>query len=130
MVKGEGMPQYRNPFEKGDLYIKFDVQFPENNWIDADKLNVKSPSNPTRCIIWHLFKLSVHFKCSNFSQELECLLPARAENPVIAPDAEEVDLTDFDRSQGSGGGGRREAYNDSSDEEGGHHGPGVQCAHQ
>lgn len=45
MVKGEGMPQYRNPFEKGDLYIKFDVQFPENNWIDADKLNVsKTPS--------------------------------------------------------------------------------------
>lgn len=42
MVKGEGMPQYRNPFEKGDLYIKFDVQFPENNWIDADKLNVRN----------------------------------------------------------------------------------------
>lgn len=40
MVKGEGMPQYRNPFEKGDLYIKFDVQFPENNWINAEKLNV------------------------------------------------------------------------------------------
>lgn len=49
---------------------------------------------------------------------------------MIAADAEEVDLTDFDRSQGSGGGARREAYNDSSDEEGGHHGPGVQCAHQ
>uniref|UniRef100_G3PHC6 DnaJ heat shock protein family (Hsp40) member A2b n=1 Tax=Gasterosteus aculeatus aculeatus TaxID=481459 RepID=G3PHC6_GASAC len=100
MVKGEGMPQYRNPFEKGDLYIKFDVQFPENNWISPEKLN-----------------------------ELECLLPARAENPVIAADAEEVDLTEFDKSQGSGG-ARREAYNDSSDEEGGHHGPGVQCAHQ
>uniref|UniRef100_I3KCP8 DnaJ heat shock protein family (Hsp40) member A2b n=1 Tax=Oreochromis niloticus TaxID=8128 RepID=I3KCP8_ORENI len=101
VVKGEGMPQYRNPFEKGDLYIKFDVQFPENNWINPEKLN-----------------------------ELECLLPARAETPVIAADAEEVDLTDFDRSQGSGSGARREAYNDSSDEEGGHHGPGVQCAHQ
>lgn len=34
------MPQYRNPFEKGDLYIKFDVQFPENNWISSEKLNV------------------------------------------------------------------------------------------
>lgn len=40
MVKGEGMPQYRNPFEKGDLYIKFEVQFPENNWINPEKLNV------------------------------------------------------------------------------------------
>lgn len=45
MVKAEGMPQYRNPFEKGDLYVKFDVQFPENNWIDAEKLNVSSPKD-------------------------------------------------------------------------------------
>ena len=101
MVKGEGMPRYKNPLEKGDLYIKFDVQFPENNWISPEKLN-----------------------------ELECLLPARAENPVIAADAEEVDLTDFDKSQGSGSGARREADNDSSDEEGGHHGLGAQCVHQ
>ena len=40
VVRGEGMPQYRNPFEKGDLYMKFDVQFPENNWINPDKLSV------------------------------------------------------------------------------------------
>lgn len=73
---------------------------------------------------------SVYLFAFIFFQDLECLLPARAENPVISADAEEVDLTDFDRSQGSGGGARREAYNDSSDEEGGHHGPGVQCAHQ
>lgn len=46
VVKAEGMPQYRNPFEKGDLYVKFDVQFPENNWIDAEKLNVSCPKGP------------------------------------------------------------------------------------
>ena len=64
-------------------------------------------------------------------QELEDLLPTRAEAPVISADAEEVDLQDYDNSQGSSGGHRREAYNDSSDEAGGgHHGPGVQCAHQ
>lgn len=34
------MPQYRNPFEKGDLYIKFDVQFPESGWISTEKLTV------------------------------------------------------------------------------------------
>lgn len=34
------MPQYRNPFEKGDLYVKFDVQFPDNNWISPEKLVV------------------------------------------------------------------------------------------
>lgn len=34
------MPHYRNPFEKGDLFIKFEVQFPENNWISPEKLMV------------------------------------------------------------------------------------------
>lgn len=40
MVRAEGMPQYRNPFDKGDLYVKFDVQFPQNNWISPEKLVV------------------------------------------------------------------------------------------
>ncbi|TRY56729.1 hypothetical protein DNTS_012989 [Danionella cerebrum] len=86
VVRGEGMPQYRNPFEKGDLFIKF--------------------------------------------EELEDLLPTRADAPAVTGEVEEVDLQEFDMSQSSSGGHRREAYNDSSDEEGGHHGPGVQCAHQ
>uniref|UniRef100_W5MDQ6 DnaJ heat shock protein family (Hsp40) member A2a n=1 Tax=Lepisosteus oculatus TaxID=7918 RepID=W5MDQ6_LEPOC len=101
VVRGEGMPQYRNPFEKGDLYIKFDVQFPDNNWISPEKMT-----------------------------ELEDLLPARAEAPSVCGEIEEVDLQDYDVKHGSAGGHRREAYNDSSDEESGHHGPGVQCAHQ
>jgi len=29
LITGEGMPQYRNPFEKGDLIIYFTVKFPE-----------------------------------------------------------------------------------------------------
>lgn len=41
VVRGEGMPQYRNPFEKGDLYIKFEVQFPDNGWISTEKLTVR-----------------------------------------------------------------------------------------
>uniref|UniRef100_A0A8C8DPY6 DnaJ heat shock protein family (Hsp40) member A2a n=1 Tax=Oryzias sinensis TaxID=183150 RepID=A0A8C8DPY6_9TELE len=101
VVRGEGMPQYRNPFEKGDLYVKFDVQFPDNNWISPEKLT-----------------------------ELEDMLPSRPEPPIITGDTEEVDLQDYDVSQSSTSGGRREAYNDSSDDESGHHGPGVQCAHQ
>ena len=102
IVQGEGMPQYHNPFEKGDLYIKFDVQFPENNWIDLDKLS-----------------------------ELEDLLPSRPEVPNIIGDTEEVELQEFDSTQGSGGGQRHDAYNDSSNEESSsHHGSGVRCAHQ
>ena len=29
-VLGEGMPTYRNPFEKGKLIIQFSVDFPES----------------------------------------------------------------------------------------------------
>ena len=29
-VQGEGMPAYRNPFEKGRLLIQFNVVFPPN----------------------------------------------------------------------------------------------------
>ncbi|KAI9296989.1 DnaJ-domain-containing protein [Neoconidiobolus thromboides FSU 785] len=28
MVKGEGMPQFKRPYDKGDLFVKFDIQFP------------------------------------------------------------------------------------------------------
>ena len=37
---GEGMPHYRNPFEKGNLYIKFDITFPPNNFTEEMKLKV------------------------------------------------------------------------------------------
>ena len=43
------MPIYRSPFEKGFLYIKFDVKFPENNTFDEDtikKLEVLLPAKP------------------------------------------------------------------------------------
>ncbi|MEQ2216441.1 DnaJ subfamily A member 2, partial [Xenoophorus captivus] len=63
-------------------------------------------------------------------EELEDMLPSRSEPPIITGDTEEVDLQDYDASQGSSSGGRREAYNDSSDDESGHRGPDVQCAHQ
>lgn len=31
-IKNEGMPHYKNPFEKGNLYIKFQISFPDNNF--------------------------------------------------------------------------------------------------
>jgi len=35
-IDGEGMPQHKNPFEKGRLYVKFDVVFPVNGSITTD----------------------------------------------------------------------------------------------
>lgn len=44
-VLGEGMPIYRNPFERGNLYIKFEVAFPPNNFVDEAHLKVGIVTN-------------------------------------------------------------------------------------
>ena len=40
MVEEEGMPSYKRPFEKGDLLIKFKIEFPENHFADEKTLEV------------------------------------------------------------------------------------------
>lgn len=60
------MPQYRNPFEKGDLYIKFDVQFPENNWISPEKLSVSSFSNVNVVVLFDQISVCVVPPCACF----------------------------------------------------------------
>lgn len=34
------MPVYKSPFDRGNLYIKFHVAFPENHFADAETLRV------------------------------------------------------------------------------------------
>ncbi|XP_071539874.1 dnaJ homolog subfamily A member 2-like [Panulirus ornatus] len=98
-IEGQGMPIYKNPYEKGDLYIRVDVEFPENYFAPEGKL-----------------------------KELEALLGGRPAAQEIAADAEEVNMTDFEESPGSGG-FRGQYYNEDDDHPhtGGQH---VQCAHQ
>lgn len=43
VINGEGMPTYRNPFLKGDLIIKFTVQFPEDGFASDEQLKVQFP---------------------------------------------------------------------------------------
>jgi DnaJ family protein A protein 2 len=102
-IKGEGMPFYRNPFEKGNLYIKFNVEFPANQSINEIKL-----------------------------REFESILPQRNHSIAFNlhdEGVEEVDLHDYDPNdeRTNGGAGRNEAYD--SDDEDGRRGPGgIQCA--
>jgi len=108
MVPAEGMPRYRSPFEKGELYIKFDVTFPLSGFAVKEDI-----------------------------EKIEALLPARPRFVQPEGEhVEEVDLHEYngsDRRDGGGSGpsGSSAAY-ESDDEEGGGggHGPGVQCAHQ
>ena len=39
-IREEGMPQYRHPDFRGNLYIHFDVEFPENSFQDEKGLQV------------------------------------------------------------------------------------------
>lgn len=100
-VMGEGMPFYKNPFEKGNLYITFAITFPENNFVDESTLKT-----------------------------LEGLLPTRPEFVMPEGEhVEEVDLLPYDSANDRGARGRRgEAYASDDEEHG--HGPGIQCAHQ
>ncbi|KAM4619522.1 dnaJ homolog subfamily A member 4 [Polymixia lowei] len=65
-VQNEGMPIYKDPCEKGQLFIKFQVEFPEKHWLPE-----------------HLMF------------QLERLLPPR-EDVMVLDDMEEVDLCEVD----------------------------------
>ena len=63
VVKGEGFPHYRNPFEKGDMLIKFDVEFPEQNFANESQLKV--------CAVhFKWWDLAFHFKWYSFRRSL------------------------------------------------------------
>uniref|UniRef100_A0A8C4R1L5 DnaJ heat shock protein family (Hsp40) member A2 n=1 Tax=Eptatretus burgeri TaxID=7764 RepID=A0A8C4R1L5_EPTBU len=100
-VLNEGMPHYRNPFEKGNLNVKFEVEFPNNHWIDSSKL-----------------------------PELEKLLPVRPDLPTPSKDVEEVFLHDMEPSSNAGGRQEAYDRSSDDEEEGLHAGPGMQCSHQ
>ncbi|XP_019935083.1 dnaJ homolog subfamily A member 4 [Paralichthys olivaceus] len=65
-VPNEGMPIYKDPFERGKLIIQFQVEFPEKDWLPK-----------------HLMF------------QLERLLPPR-EDVMLTDDVEEVDLCEVD----------------------------------
>ena len=81
------MPQYRNPFEKGELVIVFDVKFPEDGFLDPEGI-----------------------------AKLEALLPPRTES-IIPDDAEECELHRFDSKQHNRQRAQRQAYMEDDDDE-------------
>lgn len=103
VVTGEGMPMFRNPYERGNLFIKFDVKFPENHF--ADEATIK---------------------------KIEALLPPRPRIEIPEGEmVEEVNMDDYVATRREEGGSRAQAYQeDDDDDEGPRGGPGVQCASQ
>jgi len=102
-VIGEGMPTYRNPFEKGNLFVKFDITFPPNKF--APEVQLK---------------------------KLEQLLPPRKQEEIPTGEhVEEVTLSDYEPRR-DGANRRGEAYHedDDDDDEYGGGGTRMQCAQQ
>ncbi|XP_033113154.1 dnaJ homolog subfamily A member 2-like [Anneissia japonica] len=102
LVADEGMPMYQSPYEKGNLIVKFIVEFPENSFQTHEKL-----------------------------LEIENFLPKRPppQHPE-SNDAEDIMLMDLDPNYRDGK-SRSAAYQEDDDDDprmgGGH---GVQCQHQ
>ncbi|KAJ3236816.1 hypothetical protein HDU78_004423 [Chytriomyces hyalinus] len=99
-INGEGMPEYKRPYDKGNLYIKFEIEFPKPNWVSEDKLKL-----------------------------LENILPPRPSLPSTkGKEVEEVVLSAVDPMQQSRSNG--EDDDEDEEHGHGHGGPGVQCAQQ
>lgn len=99
VIEKQGMPIYRSS-DRGNLFIKFSVKFPEAHFASEDKL-----------------------------KQLESILPPRTTYAIPkGAEVDECDLSHVDPYKHSSS-GRRDAY-DSDEEEGAGAGPGVQCASQ
>lgn len=96
-LANEGMPIYKNPFDKGQLFIKFTVEFPDS--IDPD-------------IIPELEK---------------CLPPKPAFIMPVGEHVEEVNMSDYHPNMRSGKKNSAAYNSDSEDEDGAGGPRGVQC---
>ncbi|KAJ1569006.1 Type I HSP40 co-chaperone [Cladochytrium tenue] len=48
MIAHEGMPHYKRPYDKGNLYVKFDIEFPDPEWARAANLGQLAAVLPPR----------------------------------------------------------------------------------
>jgi len=102
-IRGQGMPSYRH-HDMGNLYIHFDVKFPEDNFNTPEKLMLLEEILPPRAIPEHN-------------------PDAMVEDVVLEP----VDARDQARAQQLGGHGH---MHDEDDDMHGGGGERVQCASQ
>eukprot|EP01006_Ploeotia_vitrea_P028910 TRINITY_DN61548_c0_g2_i1.p1 TRINITY_DN61548_c0_g2~~TRINITY_DN61548_c0_g2_i1.p1 ORF type:complete len:418 (+),score=77.02 TRINITY_DN61548_c0_g2_i1:82-1335(+) len=102
-IPNEGMPQKGNPFDKGQLLIKFEIEMPDTLTDEQLKVLAKVLPAPTRMEMDY-----------NAAEAEECYLHAYTER----------------QQQSHGGGGFGGGYADSDDEDDGGGGQRAQCVHQ
>ena len=100
-IPGEGMPRHRNPFDKGNLNITFNIEMPDH--IDED----------TQATL-----LKILPKASRMDEDYN------------TAEAEECFLHEYSGGAHSSESSRREAYDEDDEDEGHGHGQQAQCVHQ
>jgi DnaJ-class molecular chaperone len=110
-IADEGMPRYKNPFNKGRLVVRFEVNFPDDNFLSKDQMAaLRKLLSPTSS--------------------------RRGSNAAIPADAEECALHPFyETLKPSGKGTRGGLFRDDDDgeeedNEGGMNGQRMQCGTQ
>lgn len=120
-VRGHGMPRHGNPFQFGDLYVKFEIQFPESGSLserDVAALSSALPQTPD-CMIF-----------SNPSEYSSSKMDEDGEATVEHAELETVDLEVKMREAEARERAHKSAAYDSDDEDTGGRGQRVQCAQQ
>ena len=74
VVEEEGMPRYKNPFEKGHLLIQFKVEFPTSNFADSAQLQVSDLRyDPPHSERFKVAPTHLHtFKMENLPRGISC----------------------------------------------------------
>jgi len=103
VVSNEGMPIYKQPFQKGNLYIKFNIEFPKPGYLKEEKI-----------------------------AQLEKVLPPRRSPPKISEETEVCNASRVtlqeQQNQRRQQQQRQESYDEDENEQPG--GQRVQCAQQ
>jgi DnaJ family protein A protein 2 len=100
-IANEGMPTFKRPDSRGDLYVKFDVEFPADNFAASGELD-----------------------------KLEALLPKRKQETTKHEIIDECALMPGDLNAYGASGQSRNAYDEDEDYEDDDDQPGVRCAQQ
>ncbi|KAK1222851.1 hypothetical protein PQX77_014273 [Marasmius sp. AFHP31] len=95
-IKGEGMPVYKHPEQKGDLFVILEVEMPTTEWLQTiDR------------------------------RALEALLPPRRSDADVQPQPEIIDEASFEESDIMEFGEDEDDWEDDEDDEDGPFGPGF-----
>lgn len=84
ILRGEGMPQYKNPDLRGDLYVVFDIEFPDADWAKSADHSVRPPFSPAPMACIYLIHYLAQFWPEHSSGIGKIIATEEAGSPTAA----------------------------------------------